>query len=213
VTGVTVIEEDVMDWRYPIRILDTETVAGMKGKAFEKIRNKFSQASKHIQALSFTHDSGLEMMRAALKFWEGNMIANLKETEDMSALYEELFQVVQAYPDSARVIMFQQGRRPAGFTVWDEPCVKTANLLVNLGDTSITGLSDFQLVSACKTLRDQGVQYLNMGGSELETLDAFKAKYQPVQTLKVLSAEVVYSKPDNPHIKVHTIVPGLDNPA
>jgi len=67
-------------------------------------------------------------------------------------------------------------------------------LFAGLADTSVSGLSDFQMISLCKYLDKAGVKYLNLGGSETDSLNSYKFKYSPVRSLDVLSADVVYAK-------------------
>lgn len=206
VTGVTVIEEDQMDWRYPVHILDTEKVAAMEGADFKQIRKKFKKAAEHISHVPLEQKNALRLMRAVLKFWEGNMIFNEKDTEDMGDFYHELFAIMEKYPETINGLFYLKGRKPLGFAVWDKTTDKAANMFVNLGDTSIPGLSDYQMVTTCQALSEQGFKRVNLGGSEIQSLDAFKAKYMPAESLKILSAEVSYRKPDNVNVEVYDIV-------
>ena len=206
ISDIVEAEEDIMDWRCPVRILDTEKVIAMDGAAFVKIRNKVRKAGQNITCTPLEPDNGLRAMKAVLKFWEGNMILHAKDTEDMPDLYLELLKIIGNYPDNIHGLIFYKEKRPVGFTIWDKPYGDTANIFVNLGDTAITGLSDFQVVSTCRHLYDEGIKYINMGGSELESLDAFKAKFQPAKTIEIFSADVIYHKPENTNIEICTIV-------
>ncbi|MGB0720706.1 MAG: hypothetical protein ACPGRX_09535, partial [Bdellovibrionales bacterium] len=181
--ALNVTEETLMDWRFPMRILDTAVVSDMSGHRFIKIRNKVKRASQSVTFQSIEPQNGLPMMRSALKFWEGTMIARGLETDDISKFYETLFRVYASAPHCISGLAFFEGKRPVGLSLWDRTRPDTGNLLVNLADTSITGLSDFQLVNTCKVLRDNGIAFLNTGGSEIETLDSFKSKYQPAQSV------------------------------
>lgn len=206
VSGVEVREEQDMDWRYPVHILDTKATGAMEGRHFKKIRNHFRKAAQSVSAKSLTFPSGLRGMRAALKFWEGNMINKEKDVPGMADLYEEFFDVIEDNPESAEGILFEQEKRPVGFSVWDKPYNDTANLLANLGDTTVRGLSEFQTVSVCQKLNDQGVGHLNRGGSELQSLDSFKTKFQPVKTLNAMSADVKYRNYAHDGVEVYTVV-------
>ena len=211
VSGIQIREETVEDWRYPVHVLDTETVAQMQGADFRTIRNKFRAAAKNITIVALEPGTALRHMRAALKFWEGTMIQNQKDTPGMSDMYEELFQVVQNHPSATKGLAFYQGRRPVGLSVWDRPYADTSNLSANLADISVRGLSDFQVVSVCRMLKEEGIKYMNFGGSERESLDDFKAKFKPVKTIDLLSAEVIYTRPANDNIQKFTIVEDLAN--
>lgn len=206
VIGISDTEETVLDWRYPLHILDTGQVSEMKGKPYQKIRNMFRNAAQHVTSAPLNEKNSLRFMKAALKFWEGNMIFNEKDTEDMSEFYHELFKIIERHPGALEGLLFLQGRKPVGFTAWDCSGRDTANMFVNLGDTSISGLSDYQMVTTCQTLHEKGINRLNLGGSELQSLDAFKTKFHPAESLKIHSADIIYRAPLIPHVEVHTIV-------
>ncbi|MCB1531338.1 MAG: DUF2156 domain-containing protein [Alphaproteobacteria bacterium] len=206
VSGVSIVEEHVMDWRYPVHVLDTAKVQALEGKEFKQIRKKFRKAAEHITHIPLNQDNALRLMRATLKFWEGNMIANEKDTDDMSEFYLELFKIMDENPGQVNGLFFMQGRRPVGFTVWDQTAPDISNCFVNLGDTSITGLSDYQMVSVCQDLNKRGIRYLNIGGSEIKSLDDFKIKYQPAESVELLSADVLYRRVENVNISAHTLV-------
>jgi len=207
VTGVSVVEEDVMDWRYPARILDTETVLNLQGKVFKDVRTKFRRAAKVVEHTPLNQENALKFMRAALKFWEGNMIFNAKDTSDMSDFYIALFRIMEENPEAIDGLFFMQGRKSLGFSVWDTPSAGAANLLVSLCDTSVAELADYQVIESCRALHERGVETLNMGGSETQSLDSFKAKYQPRESLKVLSADVSYRQVENVNVEVRELVP------
>lgn len=126
----------------------------------------------------------------------------------MSDFYVELFKVMEDYPEMLQGLLFMDGKKPLGFSIWDQPTDHTSNLLANLADGSVTGLADYQTVTTCRTLNDQGIRYLNRGGSETRNLDGFKVKFKPVKTLDIFSADVIYKKPKHHDIEVHTLVAG-----
>lgn len=202
VESVVIIDEDSMDWRYPVHILNTQTVSEMQGSAFNRIRAKYKKAAKTISYEYCNKSYGLREMRAALKFWEGNMIIANKDTEDMSEFYHEFFDIIDTYNGRWSGMMFYEGKRPVGFSVWEEISDIHANSFITLGDTSIAGLADFQLVSMCQWLHGRGIQNLNVGGSETESLDAYKRKFMPEFSIDLKSAMVRYKNFDiPPHVE------------
>lgn len=186
------VPEDVMDWKYPAHILDTELVSGLKGNAFEKIRTKINKASRTITVQTLSKVTAIKDMKAALKFWEGNMIISDKDTEDMAEFYHEFFRIIGNYNGRYEGMMFYDGKRPVGFSVWEPLSSDTANSFINLADTTITGLSELQTVSVCRYLSEQGIKFMNLGGSETENLDRFKTKFLPCKSLNLHSYEVIY---------------------
>jgi hypothetical protein len=131
-------------------------------------------------------------MSAALKYWEGSMIANNKDTDDMADFYERFFDLLNNYSGTYDGLLYSQGRKPLGFVVWDQISDTQANSFINLADINVAGLSDFQTVTTCQTLKDLGIKYLNVGGSETENLDKFKLKFTPTNSLSLISVDVIY---------------------
>lgn len=208
VSAITVTEENVLDWRYPVRIFDTAQVSALNGHGFQSIRSKFKQAASHITHVPLSRGTALRLMKACLKYWEGSMIYNAKDTDTMSDFYIELFKIMEDYPEMLQGLLFMDGKKPLGFSIWDQPTDHTSNLLANLGDASVTGLADYQTITTCRALNDQGIRYLNRGGSETQSLDSFKAKFKPAKTINIMSADVIYKKPKHHDIEVHTLVTG-----
>jgi hypothetical protein len=191
-----VVPERVLDWKYPVRVLDTERVASLAGgKSYVKVRNKIRRAEEAMSETHLQDIDGLRAMRAVLRFWEGTMILNNKDTDDMSEFYLELFRVLEENPGSIDGLFFTKHRRPVGFSVWEKLPGGTANLYVNLCDTSVTGLSDYQVWRSCQHLAASGYGAMNMGGSEISSLDSFKEKFIPLESIPLLTVEVTGSAP------------------
>lgn len=190
------IEEKILDWKYPARILDTATTAALQGKAFDKLRNKINKIATHIDILPLRSKEGHRAIRASLMFWVGSMIYGEKETgHDLIGFYETLLQAVQQYPDLFDGLVFLAGGEPAGFTVWDAPINNAVNAMASLSRTSVKGLSEYQTVAACRTLIAQNVHSYNMGGSETGGLDQYKMKFRPARSIMLRSYEVTLRNP------------------
>jgi hypothetical protein len=197
--GIRKTEENTLDWRYPVHILDTKRVAALEGAAYARIRNKCRKVEETTETVPLDDPRALQMMRAAQKYWEGSMILRGRDRtsgtgEDLSGYYQALFTMIEASPDKFKGLVFIRDGRPVGFTVSDTPFEGTSNLLANLTDAAIPGIADFQIVATCRALAAAGTASLNFGGSETESLDQFKRKFMPHSSLEVHSAEVVYKK-------------------
>lgn len=202
IEALNIVEEDQMDWLYPVHIYDTGVVSSMDGSAYNRIRAKYKKVEKQeVTFRPLDKKTAIRDMSAALKYWEGSMIANNKDTDDMSAFYERFFELLGDYTEPYDGLLYFQGRKPLGFVVWDQVNNTQANSFINLADISVSGLSDFQTVTTCKTLKDKNVQYLNVGGSETENLDQFKQKFTPICSIPLISIEVVYKDFKTSYIK------------
>ncbi len=195
------IEESHLDWRYPVHLLDTALVSAMDGSAFLKIRNKCRKVESDVDIQDLSAPGAMKAMRAAQKYWEGSMMMRGHDAEDISGYYATLFAIVSEWPHLFGGLVFLQGRRPVGFTLYDTPFNGTANLLANLSDASVAGLADHQVVSTCRALAARGVGSLNFGGSETESLDLFKRKFMPHKTVTIFSAEPRYAAQRDMHVR------------
>lgn len=184
-----IIEEN-LDWKYPLRILDTQIVSDLKGGRFQKIRNTYLRVGEYVDIVPVEGEKHLSLMNSVLKLWEKRLISIGKETEDMFGFYNELFSLFQKGVEVSGLCFVQKGR-PIGFTIWDVCCNDIANLFVNLADPTIVGASDFQLVNTCRCLQKQGIQLLNTGGSETDGLDFFKNKYRPTISHEVFTYKLM----------------------
>ncbi len=187
------VEEEILDWKHPIRVLDTRKTAYMQGKPFDKLRNKYNKVAGELECIPLHSEHGYRAMRSSLMFWVGAMIYCGKETgHDLTGFYQTLFKAIREYPAMFDGLVFLQHGEPAGFTIWDQPVQGTVNALAGLSRMSVKGMAEFQMVTACRTLAEQGIHSYNLGGSETEGLDRYKMKYQPSRSIPLKSYEVVF---------------------
>lgn len=185
------IDEEKLDWRYPAHVLDTERVACLKGRVLEKSRNKFNKAVSLLTVAPLHSECSIRAIRSSMKFWMGAMINAGKESgDDMEEFYNALVKAIQQYPSLFDGFVTYHGEEPAGFTVWDLPVRGVANALAGLSRKSVRGMSEFQIITACRILSDRGVKYFNLGGSETASLDEHKRKYRPVQSVSLCSYKI-----------------------
>ncbi|HEY8189972.1 MAG TPA: hypothetical protein VIF12_04760 [Micavibrio sp.] len=192
IDSIKVIQEEILDWRYPAHMLDTARVARVEGHEFAKIRNKCRKVKSTTEILDLQDPAALRAMRAAHKYWEGSMVLRDRDGSDSNGYYTTLFAMIEEWPHLFNGLVFMQGKRPLGFTVCDTPFMKKANLLANLSDATVAGLADYQVVATCRTMAAKGVIALNFGGSETESLDLFKRKFVPSASIELMSADIIY---------------------
>lgn len=199
-------EEHTMDWKYPLHILDTGKVSAMEGCEFEKLRNKFNKAKNLLTVVPLEDPKADLIMRASLMYWVGSMIYNGKETgNDLMGFYTTLFSHIKQTPDSFGGFVLLSDNEPAGFTIWDKTVQGVANGIASLSRLKIKGMSEFQTITACTTLKEQGITKYNIGGSETEGLNRHKLEYRPEKSVSLRSYEVVKNKA-LPSFSVHTLV-------
>ncbi len=188
---VDMTDEKIMDWEYPAHILDTKTTGNMTGRSFEKIRNKFNKVKNRLRIEPLSAPNAINAMRSSLLFWLGNMVYDGKETgHDLQGFYITLFELIKRHPDYFDGFVVFDGDEPAGFTIWDKAANGTVNAIAGLSRKSIKGMSEFQTITACRILHEQGIERYNLGGSETQNLDDFKRKFLPVESIEQSSYDV-----------------------
>lgn len=210
---INMINEENMDWVFPVHIFNTQHVSEMNGPRFRNIRQKYRQIDQeNIIMHSLSHPYALSYIKAAHKYWLGNQIIfNLeKNKNNIDDFYDRLFSLIEKSPEyfDGQVVLYNN--KPVSFSIWDHANYTTVNLIANLSDTFIRGLSEFHFVETCRSLHAKGVKLLNRGGSEDRGLDQFKSKFSPVNSYTLYSAHVSF-KPINQRINMSILMPPLQN--
>lgn len=67
--------EELLDWKYPIHVLDTALVSHLEGASFRNVRQKLRKIDEvDIQMIGLQDPEALRYLRACTKYWEGNQI-------------------------------------------------------------------------------------------------------------------------------------------
>lgn len=185
------IEEEVLDWRYPARILSTLKTAQMLGHEYMLIRNRVRQTRKYsldIQPLSTKHIPEIETL--ALR-WADRQAASHGELIDLVTPYRETLRLFKHQGFGLDGLVFAVEGQIQAVTAWDisNPKHKIANLYVNLCNITRRGLSEFAIKATAMKLCADGVPLLNLGGSETAGLDHYKNKFAPVMSVDLCSLE------------------------
>jgi hypothetical protein len=185
-----VIEETVLDWRYPCHSLDTRLVSERKGHAFKDFRKNVSRghrAGVSTRAVNARLDG--DTLRALLSAWAESRgpIQPYAENDNhvlTSAALKVIGMMERGETPIAGVIAFQE-ERPIGFMLWEEtdPARGIASSLANVALPGIKGATELTYLAMCETLLGKGFNEVCIGGSETASLDAFKRKLCPTNSL------------------------------
>ncbi|MHA1539485.1 MAG: hypothetical protein ACTSXQ_03305 [Alphaproteobacteria bacterium] len=193
-----IIDEPVLDWRYPVHILSTKNVCKMQGKAFSCFRGRYNKITKNhslkIRHLSNRlvsqnkHEIEDLLKRWSLQFgerlsggdWLGHveLLLNLYQKEDTD-LYGTTI-----YCDDDIV---------ESVNIFDKPLLDglASNYLSPFFNKEIKGLSEFSYYTVCSALYNLGFETLNIGGSENEHLDRYKRKFAPIKSIRLKTIEIL----------------------
>lgn len=164
------VEETVLDWRYPICILDTCLVAGMKGSKLADVRNNYNRANRVVDEISFYKPVTDEIfVKELIDKWHH---------ESCRDPYYKLLEVMNNLINNQALLAWHKSR-VVGFIHWERSSLFTANSLALLADKNIRGLDEFLTVEMCRHLAANRVTKVNVGGSETQSLHEFKSKFQP----------------------------------
>ena len=185
-------EEPVLDWRFPVRILSTETVSKTEGRPFVKIRNCIKQMERHDISILPLSVARTSLVVEFANRWAKRRSQNSIEIKELVAPYLEIMQLLHDDIFNVEGQMFLVDGVLQAVTMWEMPntSMKVANVWMNLCNTEIRGLSEFVVKATSEELLARGVPYANYGGSETKGLDDYKKKFVPVFSPELKSIEV-----------------------
>jgi hypothetical protein len=191
----TPVEESVLDWRYPVRILSTESVGKMQGfHCSRKMRNKIKIAQLNeiiIEPLSIKHTNPILTF---VNLWARDRAEDEKEFENLTAPYLEFLTFLNEPDFNLDGLVFFINNCIQAVVVWEWPSPQSimANIWISLSNKAFTGIAEFAMQKTAIALDAKGIPYLNFGGSETKGLDDYKKKYEPVYNIELQSIEVTY---------------------
>lgn len=179
--------ETVLDWAYPIHIISTERVIEHSGGEYNNFRahlNKAFRAGYTAEPLNADthHDAVMEIVSS----WAKDGKKDGYTFDDLTTPTTQLLDLMkQNILSLAGVIVFD-GPKPMGFWIWDEGDTmnKTAMSLarVSIGDR---GAAEFAGMKMTEILNERGFDKICLGGSETESLDKFKRKFGPIESIEL----------------------------
>jgi len=106
--------------------------------------------------------------------------------------YDALLQLAADEHTELDGLLFRLGDLPVGLSVWHIGVDGVANQLVSLCDTGWMYLSQAKVIWTTRYLSCRGINSLNLGGSETESLDRFKRQFLPASSIQGQSADLEF---------------------
>jgi hypothetical protein len=191
--------EPVLDWIYPCRVLDTAAVVALRGNRFGKIRQNINGLQgRQIGVAQYIPSRHKAICQDIIRQWAQSHKADTFSFSDLNDPYEEMLNLASQPSLNMSGLILAVDGRPCGLSLWDvveQPStgLKYANCFADPQDKSIRGLSELNIYTMCQVLHAQGIQRVNLGGSETAGLDRFKRKLQPVESYPLVSTEVQFN--------------------
>jgi hypothetical protein len=190
----TQLEEDRLDWRYPLHILSTQ----MTGKEpvtwqLPRFRQGLNQLKPHFIVSKPFDVSEKEVISAF--FYEWAQLRNMPDIEEAVAPYQALLSLLVDEINQLGSLLFYKDEKLVGISVW-ETCTPTMALLhTNIANVFPKGLPHFLIRETCAYLYDTGIEYVNLGGSETPGLDQFKKSFGPFESVSLCSIDCLVQAP------------------
>ena len=177
-------QEDVLDWAFPVHVISTSLVKERKGGTFNNLRghlNRAARAGLTARPVVFgADDCAIESIVAQ---W-----ADMKDRpgftrSDLIGPTLACLHLAATGVRSLGAVIVHEGSTPVGFWLWEElPQEGAAASLVRVS-IGQHGAAELAAAAAADRLAARGIERLCLGGSETASLDAFKRKLGPTQSI------------------------------
>lgn len=185
------VSENVLDWKYPTRILSTEAVYNLRGKNFQQVRQRLNQLNKNcLKTENINLNKDRQEILNVIYNW-ANQYGTSKYTYD--DLIEPSKFLLDLMNDKDLKLYGQKilyKGEIKSFCIYEIVNNFIANEFAISADRLIPGLSEFQIYEMCKQLYNNGIKYINLGGSETLGLDRFKKKFAPIMSYNLQTYKI-----------------------
>ncbi len=179
--------EKILDWTYPVHIISTEQVIEHIGSAYRNFRSHINRAirkgytSKIIDIKSDKKDL-LEIVHN----WANDGKKPEFTYEDLVTPTIEVIRLMEDDILSLDGVIIYDKNTPIGFWIWEETG-QEKNIAASLVRISIGGNSsaEFAGLKMCERLKEKGISKVCLGGSETKSLDDFKRKMVPIDSIEL----------------------------
>lgn len=185
-----IVEEDLLDWKYPIHILDVEAVVFLKGKGYAQIRQRINQLkTEQCTVKDIQNEEDHKLVLNMVNNWIEEFPYDEYSEEDLIQPTKMLLSIMNNKKlKVCGQIIYYKGK-PAAYCIWEENN-NIANAFAMAAERKIPGLAEYNIVMMCKKLLNKGIKRVNIGGSETDGLNRYKKKFFPVKSIQLYSCEI-----------------------
>lgn len=177
------VDEEILDWKYPVHTLSTEAVYRHTGHQFKDFRKNIARArSSSITHRSIVDKNDALILRAIAQKWAKSRNHNLGEeyVRDLEPYTWLATSIVSGILALDGRIVFESGQ-PVAFILWEKDSKQGVSCsIASLSATSHKGYNEYLYFLMCQDLFEKGIIKVCIGGSETDGLDRFKRKMNPV---------------------------------
>lgn len=183
-------EESLLDWRYPVTILDNRAVRDMAGGALSNLRQKVSLIKRQgVIEVFDQHDERYEALKTdvgvMIESW-ADSVSELKgfSVEHLVSSNKYGYEMGRAALDTFQANVFLQRGKPIALYTSELPRTgRFANGITLCIDRSVRGASEFAYWWMAQELFEAGYQFTNINGAETDSLNQFRKKLKPVSRI------------------------------
>ncbi len=190
--GYPAHSEDVLDWTYPIHIVSVEKTIERKGLAFNNFRSYLNKANKMgYSAEPLNVSEHKDMIAHILRKWASDGKKENFTYEDLTTPTKSLLDLMESKTLSLNGVLVKSPSEPAGFWIWDEGD-KINKTAMSLARVSVggRGAAEFAGLKMAESLATRGFIHICLGGSETESLDKFKRKFVPINSIELKTVTI-----------------------
>lgn len=183
--------EDVLDWFFPVHVVSTQDVVQRQGKDFNNLRghvNKAFRAGLRSEVIDLSlHEKDL---LNTLDTWTKSVDKPGFTINDLKGPTIKAIELIKADALSINgIIIYGKSNDPVGFWIWDE-ALKDKSMALSLVRVSTgkkMGAAEFAGLKVCEILSAAQIEKFCFGGSEIKSLDDFRKKFNPVESVNLAS--------------------------
>lgn len=187
-------DEAVLDWLYPVHTLSTALVCAHEGGAFKDFRkNTHRVDAGRITVMPLDIDAHYFDLLSLSQAWARDHASAAYSVQDLLEPHTYIIKMIrESGLDLQGSVIFMDGHC-VSFAAWEMPVVPSlpAVSVASLSHGPSKGLSELQYLEMCRALAGKGIERVCIGGSETASLDAYKRKMNPVESVSLKSIAVL----------------------
>lgn len=201
-----VVDENVLDWAYPVPTYDLTQMRQRVGGKYAALRQALNSIDRKFQVnkpgsrlnlkeIDFNSKQNIFDLNTLVGAWENNAKAKGthphvdRYTIEDDTYFDQLFRMAKVPELNLRGIFLMLDGKPQGFAIWEAPVgnTETANVFASqvaifnaANDTTTTPHWSTGLIYKMgREIQNTGGQKICLGGSETEAQFNFKKKFVP----------------------------------
>lgn len=177
--------EDVLDWAFPVHVVSTSAIVHREGGRFNNLRGHVNRAVRAgLTSAPLRVGAHGDQIRTVVERWADQKARPGFSRDDLIGPTECCLRLMQRGLGKLGGVVVFDGVQAVGFWIWEETGRQTAASLVRVS-IGQHGAAEFGAAKAAEMLQERGITNFCLGGSETESLDAFKRKLAPVHSVEL----------------------------